>query len=605
MKNAVKKVMAGMMTLALVTGTVPANVGVFLTEDTAIIASAATVFKSGDCGTAGHESEVRWTLDNDGVLTISGTGPMADYTEIDMPWKRYRTERNPKIKKIVVGSGVTRIGNYAFYGTSNATSVEIPNTVTTIGVGSLQGSSINSVTIPDTVTTIGDYAFKNSSLTSINIPSTVTTIGEGTFQGTNINSVTIPDTVTTIGDYAFKNTSLTSINIPGSVTSIGKEAFRECNDLLAVNFENRTTELSVGAYAFSTDLRTITPEGLKYTTNTMTEQADLKTHILSGSNPITILPLITYTEVPAKEATCTTAGNIKYYVGSDNNLYTDDQGTQLTDLNDDGVININDTVVEAKGHSYTSPIWSWVKNNGEYTVSVTFKCSKCGDIVTPDTPPELTYSDDSNGVRTYTASIIYNNIEYTSTRNDSASYDITVNDTTTPYKYGSQVKAHAPAKKGGQYFIGWYDVDSNTKVSGTQTYYFYATRDMRIEARYADSAVEEEPVCSMNISRAAIPESEKQKISFTVDWELPKDYEFVEAGVVRSYTNDNPKLGGEGVSKKASTLQTARGTFKYNLNLSAANSNKTIYSKAYVTYTNKTTNEQTTTYTELFTTNPV
>ena len=560
MKNAVKKVMAGMMTLALVTGAVPANVGVFLTEDTAIVASAATLSPSGDCGTAGHESEVRWTLDNDGVLTISGTGPMADYIANNTPWKKYRTSK-PQITKIVVESGITKIGNYAFYNASLATSVEIP--------------------------------------------STVTTIGEGSLHKTIINSVTIPDTVTTIGDYAFKNTSLTSINIPGSVTSIGKEAFRECNDLLAVNFENRTTELSIGANAFSTYLQTITPGGLKYTTNTMTEQADLNTNILSGSNPITILPLITYTEVPAKEATCTTAGNIKYYVGSDNNLYTDDQGTQLTDLNDDGVININDTVVEAKGHSYTSPIWSWVKNNGEYTVSVTFKCSKCGDIVTPDTPPELTYSDDSNGVRTYTASIIYNNIEYTSTRNDSASYYITVNDTTTPYKYGSQVKAHAPAKKAGQYFIGWYDVDSNTKVSGTQTYYFYATRDMRIEARYADSEVEEEPVCSMNISRAAIPESEKQKISFTVDWELPKDYEFVEAGVVRSYTNDNPKLGGESVSKKASTLQTARGTFKYNLNLSAANSNKTIYSKAYVTYTNKNTNEQTTTYTELFTTDPV
>ena len=153
MKNAVKKVMAGMMTLALVTGAVPANVGVFLTEDTAIVASAATVFKSGDCGTAGHESEVRWSLDNDSVLTISGTGPMADYSSLTMPWKDYRNSK-PKIKKIVVESGVTRIGNYAFYGTSNATSVEIPSTVTTIGVGSFQGSNINSFTIPAVIAII-------------------------------------------------------------------------------------------------------------------------------------------------------------------------------------------------------------------------------------------------------------------------------------------------------------------------------------------------------------------------------------------------------------------------------------------------------------------
>ena len=78
MNNTLKKVTAGMLALALVAGAAPANVGGFLTGGTAIAANAATVSSSGNCGTTGHESEVRWTLDSDGVLTITGTGAMAD-----------------------------------------------------------------------------------------------------------------------------------------------------------------------------------------------------------------------------------------------------------------------------------------------------------------------------------------------------------------------------------------------------------------------------------------------------------------------------------------------------------------------------------------------
>jgi hypothetical protein len=456
------------------------------------------------------------------------------------------------------------------------------------------------IVIESGVTHIGEYAFHGmGKITSVEIPSTVTTIGAHAFQNTIINTVTIPDSVTTIGEYAFNSTPLTSISIPSSVTSIGSNAFLECQKLKTVNFEERSTTLSVGAYAFSGDQFSFTPNNLKYTSGASTEPSPLTFTILTGSNPITIQPNITYTEVPAVEPTCTTAGNIKYYVGSDNKLYEDDQGTRLTDRNNDGVINIDDTVIAAKGHSYTSPIWSWVKINGEYTVTVKFKCSECGDIITPDTQPILTYSDDTNGTRIYTASIHYNDLNYTSTMNDSASYDITVNGSTSQYKYGTQVKAVAAAPEAGKYFDGWYE--GNKKVSATQTYYFYATRDIDIEAKYADNAVETAPVYSMNVSRS-INANTKQKISFTVDWELPADYQLIEAGVVRSYTNENPEIGGEGVSKKASTLKTARGTFKYNVNLSAANSDKTVYSKAYVTYMNKLTNEQVTVYTGLFTT---
>lgn len=69
----------------------------------------------GNCGTSGHESEVTWVLAQYGVLMISGTGAMADYSAGNAPWYHDRAS----ITSIVIDEGVTHIGNYAFYGCNN------------------------------------------------------------------------------------------------------------------------------------------------------------------------------------------------------------------------------------------------------------------------------------------------------------------------------------------------------------------------------------------------------------------------------------------------------------------------------------------------------
>ena len=203
---------------------------------------SANAEESGTCG-----PNLRWHLTDNGVLTISGKGEMNDYSYPDGgPWSK------SDIKRIIIGDGVTTIGQDAFRDCSSLTSVNIPNSVTAIGGAAFAGcSALTSVTIPNSVTTIGNSAFSGCrSLTSVNIPNSVTTIGDYAFHGCSaLTSVTIPNSVTEIGERAFGSCSkLTSVTIPNSVTKIGKDAFNCCTNLQKVNIGNSVK--TIGEYAF-------------------------------------------------------------------------------------------------------------------------------------------------------------------------------------------------------------------------------------------------------------------------------------------------------------------------------------------------------------------
>ena len=121
------------------------------------------------------------------------------------------------INEVIIGAGITSIGNYAF----------------------IDCASLNNVTIPNSVETIGDGAFYYcKALKSVTIPNSVEAIGQQAFQHcTALTSVIIPDTVTSIGDRVFYMCeSLTSVTIPGRVTSIGINAFYNCISLRTVTF---------------------------------------------------------------------------------------------------------------------------------------------------------------------------------------------------------------------------------------------------------------------------------------------------------------------------------------------------------------------------------
>ena len=178
------------------------------------VPSGTTIhFKNGLYGRGECGESLTWTLGLDGELTISGTGAMADYEWNGTPWASARSE----IKSVVIGDGVTRIGDYAFQHCRALTGVTIPGSVTAIGDSAFYYcTSLASVTIPGGVTAIGDRAFAYCK---------------------TLTGVTIPDGVTGIDSYAFAWCSaLTSAAIPGSVSDIGEYAFYECGALTDVYY---------------------------------------------------------------------------------------------------------------------------------------------------------------------------------------------------------------------------------------------------------------------------------------------------------------------------------------------------------------------------------
>ena len=194
---------------------------------------SANAETSGICG-----PDLTWHLTDNGVLTISGKGKMYDYSY-------YYNNRAPwygnYIKRIIIGDGITTIGEGAFCNCSALTSVTIGNSVTTIGGSAFRGcSALTSVTIGNSVTTIGNGAFSDcSALTSVTIPNSVTKIGGGAFRGCSaLTSVTIPNSVTTIVGFAFADcTNLQKVNIGNSVKTIGISAFNNCTSITQISSE--------------------------------------------------------------------------------------------------------------------------------------------------------------------------------------------------------------------------------------------------------------------------------------------------------------------------------------------------------------------------------
>ncbi|MBR7098460.1 MAG: leucine-rich repeat domain-containing protein, partial [Clostridia bacterium] len=182
--------------------------------------AAAGASHFGTCG-----SGVEWSY-ADGTLTISGTGAMKNYSEArPAPWKKITEE----IRVVTVQSGVTAIGNLAFY----------------------ECDSITKVTLPDTVNSIGQYAFANcTKLKTVNLGGKVSEIGDSAFERCeSLQAIRLPDTLTEIGKRAFyRCESLKAVTVPASVQTIGDMAFTYASSLVTAEVHAHLSELPMWSF---------------------------------------------------------------------------------------------------------------------------------------------------------------------------------------------------------------------------------------------------------------------------------------------------------------------------------------------------------------------
>ena len=210
------------------------------------------------------------------------------YTVVKIADGTYSTSpfKNKLINTVEIPNTVTSIGNYAFvsgiltnviipnsvttigqsaFSYNQLTSVVIPNSVTSIGQYAFSGNQLTSVTIPNSVTSIGEHAFQRNQLTSVTIPNSLTILNAGVFADNKLTNITIPNSVTKIdGNFAgsqspgedfvangaFANNLLTNVTIPSSVLSIGSAAFYH-NQLTSVTIPNTVVEIGVGAFNYN------------------------------------------------------------------------------------------------------------------------------------------------------------------------------------------------------------------------------------------------------------------------------------------------------------------------------------------------------------------
>ncbi len=322
-----------------------------------------------DTPTSGYCGEnLTWTFDEStGTLTISGTGAMDDYYDeesgelTDRPWESYLNE----IETVVIGDGVTTIGNNAFASCESLTEVTIGNSVTTIGMAAF-GACIElvTVTIPDSVTTIGMGAFVTCiKLETVTIPDSVTTISDAVFgECIGLTSITIPDSVTTIGNNAFAYCeSLTSITIPDSVTTIGDYAFYYCESLMAVTIPGSVTSIGAEAFSHSALMTVIILDGV----TTIGENAFSNCSVLTNVTiPNSVSTISDYAFPNCKELT-----NV-FYFGTEEEFTKISIGTSNDDLVNATIhyIDSNDVATGTYGENLT---WSYDYQTRTLTVSGT------------------------------------------------------------------------------------------------------------------------------------------------------------------------------------------------------------------------------------------
>ena len=277
---------------------------------------------NGLAGTCGDN--ITWNFEpSTKTIFVEGSGMINDYSSSNIPWKNIKSE----IENVIIGEGITSIGERAFEDCDNLISVTLPNGLTEIGDEAFLGcKELENIMIPESVTNIGLFAFQYcKSLKEMVIPKSVINIGAGAFWGceritsivipknvkyldvytfsecTSLKEIivddankyyssddgvlfdknktvlmqyplgndrityVIPDSVNTIGDWAFRDSvALTNVIMPDSVTYMGFQVFENCESLADVKISKGLSNISNGSFCACLSLKNIDiPIGVK------------------------------------------------------------------------------------------------------------------------------------------------------------------------------------------------------------------------------------------------------------------------------------------------------------------------------------------------------
>jgi len=353
-------------------------------------------------GTCGESA--MWQVSSDDVLTISGTGAIADYSYVSStPWSSYR--RN--LKAVVVEEGITETGSYCFAGGYN-------------------DDPLTSISLPNTLEVIGDYTFYNDRITSIELPDSVKTIEHDAFYGCSmLQTVKLPKNLEFIGASAFSwCTALQSVDMPDTVTAIDSYAYCATMSLTSMKLSASLKELPYGVLA-STGLKTLVlPDGLETICNIAFKDSDIQNLTIPLS--VSTIESSAFNNCPDLIITCHEDSYTAEYAESKQiptsiiahsiQIYPAVPAacteTGLTEGSWCTVCKktlMEQEVVPANGHSYGKPVFTWAEDGS--ACSAAFTCTACQDVQVAEVSvtsvviaqPDCT----TDGQTTYTATTVF------------------------------------------------------------------------------------------------------------------------------------------------------------------------------------------------------
>ncbi|MBQ6019071.1 MAG: leucine-rich repeat domain-containing protein [Clostridia bacterium] len=242
---------------------------------------AVSYLNSGSCG-----EKLEWKLSEDGVLTISGEGGMADYSAEKSPWAG-----DGRIRSLVVKDGVTSVSAGAFENCGALSSVSLPDTLEYLGVKAFSGcTALKELDLREGLKWIGADAISGTAIKKIVIPKKVSYLpytafcgcatlerievadGNPYFRGsedgllidrTNGGLVcypagktdpefTVGEDISVIEDGAFSNNPyLERITLPKQVRQLDALLFAGCENLRQIDLPDTLASIAANAFADS------------------------------------------------------------------------------------------------------------------------------------------------------------------------------------------------------------------------------------------------------------------------------------------------------------------------------------------------------------------